>query len=203
MRACINLCTSQGEPREANNGYLCSGCYSDLRKALQDLPAALEHLREVYVLRRPIELDATKPQKKDPPAPFNLDAFQLAEDLWIALTGGYIPTTWNHLKVYAEAQDRCQDIHQHLDAVVNEKSVVYLLPVIKLLRTALYRYPLEEKSRATLLPCPNCNQKTVYSPPGHYGADLEIKCHVCEFKIPPEKMEFYAHLAERARDANV
>ena len=196
-KACVN---SHRTPVEAHHGFLCDDCLGNLRWALQKAPGALQHLREVYVLRRTGDLeDETRPLKKDPPAPFNLDAFQLAEDMWIAITGHYIPTHWNHAVMYSQAYNACQDIHQDLRAVVNKKEVIYLLPLINLTRLALYRYPLEEKPRATLLPCPECDQKTIYTPPQAFEDDLEVKCHACGFTIPPEKMEFYASLAEQER----
>ena len=196
-RACVN---SHKKPVEANEGYLCYDCLDNLRWSLQKAPEALQHLREVYTLRRTADLeDETRPLKKDPPAPFNLDAFQLAEDIWIALTGDYIPTGTNHRQMYTMAYNKCQDKHAGLQAVVNKKEVIYLLPIIKLTRQALYKYPLEEKARATLLPCPECDQKTIYTPPQAFEDDLEIKCHACGFTIPPEKMEFYASLAEMER----
>lgn len=203
MRACITGCTSQGEPVEANNGYLCDNCFSSLRDALQRAPEALGHLREVYVLRSPVELEGAKPQKKDPPAPFNLDAFQIAEEMWQAITGEYIPTPWNHIQVRTAAFDECQKLHNDIDRVANTKEVAYLMPLVKLTRTALYRYPIEEKPRATLLPCPQCNHRTIYQPPTDYGDTLEVSCQNCGFTIPPEKMEFYANLAERERDASL
>lgn len=196
-RACVN---GHKTPVEANHGYLCDDCLGNLRWSLQKAPGALQHLREVYTLRRTADLeDEARPLKKDPPAPFNLDAFQLAEDMYIALTGSYIPTTMNHVQVYADAYNKCQDIHTDLQAVVNKKEVIYLLPIIKLTRQALYRYPLEEKARATLLPCPQCDLKTIYTPPQAFEDDLQVKCSSCQFVIPPEKMEFYASLAEQVR----
>lgn len=203
MRYCVTGCTVKGGAVEANNGYLCSNCYSNLRTTLQNAPEALQHLREVYVMRPALELNGSKPIKRDPPAPFNLDAWQIAEEMWQALTGKYIPLEWNHLRVYAEAQDLCQHMHQHLDDVVNRKEVIYLMPLVKLTRLANYRYPREEKPRPTLLPCPECNQRTIYQPPTEFGSSLEVKCQACGFAIPPEKMEFYAHLAERERDAHL
>jgi predicted RNA-binding Zn-ribbon protein involved in translation (DUF1610 family) len=202
MKSCVGKC-SKKEPVEANNGFLCSDCYNNLRWALQKAPAALQHLREVYVLRQPMDLETSKPQKKEPPAPFNLDAWQIAEDMWIALTGDYIPVSWNHSMLYGQAFEKCQELHQKLDEVVNRKEVIYLMPLIKLTRTALYRYPLEELPRATLLPCPQCNQRTIYQPPREFGGSLEVSCQNCGFEIPPEKIEFYANLAERERDANL
>lgn len=203
MKPCSTGCTTQGEPVEANHGYLCSNCYTNLREALQKAPEALQHLREVYVLRRPVELDGSKPQKKEPPAPFNLDAWQIAEEMWQALTGEYIPSDWNHRVLYSAALDRCQAIHQKLEEVSNRKEVVYIMPLVKLLRLALYRYPLEEKPRATLLPCPECGQRTIYQPPAEFGDTLEVSCKNCGFSIPPEKMEFYANMAEREISANL
>ena len=203
MRVCSTGCTMQGEPVEASNGFLCANCYSNLRWALQKAPGALQHLREVYVMRSPIEIDGAKPQKKEPPAPFNLDAWQIAEDMWQALTGQYIPVSWNHFVLYGHAFDKCQELHQKLDEIVNRKEVIYLMPLVKLTRLGLYRYPLEELPRATLLPCPQCNQRTIYQPPVHYGDNLEVSCQNCGFTIPPEKIEFYANLAERERDAHL
>lgn len=203
MRFCVSGCLSQGETVEANNGYLCANCYANLRWALDKAPAALGHLREVYVLRSPIQIEGAKPQKKDPPAPFNLDAWQLAESMWMALTDNYIPVSWDHNRALDEAQAKCHELASKLDEVVNDKKVIYLLPLYKLTRTALYRYPIEEKPRATLLPCPECNQRTVYQPPAEFGQELEVSCQNCGFTIPPEKMEFYANLAERERDANL
>lgn len=196
-------CQSQNEPVEASHGYLCANCYEGLRWALSKAPAALEHLREVYVLRAPLDLEGAKPQKKDPPAPFNLDAWQLAEDIWQSLTENYIPIDWDHHRVHQEALDKCQDLGARLDEVSNRKEVIYLMPIIKLTRTALYRYPIEEKARSTLLRCPECNQRTIYQPPVNYGDTLEVSCKNCGFTIPPEKMEFYANLAEREQDANL
>lgn len=203
MRPCSTGCTIQGEPVEANHGFLCSNCYTNLRKALQTAPEALQHLREVYVLKAPVDMDTAKPQKKEPPAPFNLDAWQIAEEMWQSLTGEYIPCDWNHTTLYAQAFDKCQEIHQKLDDISNRKEVVYMMPLVKHLRTALYRYPLEEKPRATLLPCPECSQRTIYQPPVEFGDTLEVSCHNCGFTIPPEKMEFYANMAERERDAHL
>ena len=203
MRACVIGCTAQGEPVEANNGFLCSNCYNHLRWALQKAPEALQHLREVYVMRSPIEIEGSKPQKKEPPAPFNLDAWQIAEDMWQAITGKYIPVSWNHIVLYGQAFAECQELHQKLDEVVNRKEVIYLMPLVKLTRTALYRYPLEELPRSTLLPCPQCNQRTIYQPPREFGDTLEVSCQNCGFTIPPEKVEFYANLAERERDAHL
>jgi len=196
LRPCISAHKS---PVEANNGYLCAMCYDGLRNALMEAPRALQHLREVYVMRPSVDMDGSKPLKKDPPAPFNLDAFQLAEDMWEALTGTHIPVDWNHLKLYGQAHSVCQDLHQKIDTVANQKEVVYLMPVVSALRQALFRYPLEEKARTTLLPCPSCNYRTIYTPPESFGDELEVKCHNCQFVIPPEKMEFYAHLAEQER----
>lgn len=196
-------CLSDNEPVEANNGYLCANCYGNLRWALDKAPAALSHLREVYVLRSPVELEGSKPQKKEPPAPFNLDAWQLAESMWMSLTDNYIPLEWGHSKVFEEAQALCHDLGAKLDEVANTKKVIYMMPLYKLTRTALYRYPLEEKPRSTLLPCPECNQRTVYQPPAEFGSELEVSCKNCGFTIPPEKMEFYANLAERERDAHL
>lgn len=203
MRFCITGCTVGDEPIEAHQGYLCNVCFGNLRNALSKAPAVLQHLREVYVLRPPVELDGAKPLKKDPPAPFNLDAWQLAEEIWQALADQYIPLDWDHQRVYQEALGKCQQLGAKLDELANRKEIIYMMPVIKLVRTANYRYPLEEKPRSTLLPCPQCNQRTVYQPPVNYGETLEVSCQSCGFSIPPEKMEFYANLAERERDANL
>lgn len=203
MKFCVTGCTIQGQPVEANHGFLCSNCYDNLRWALQKAPAVLGHLREVYVMRSPVELDGAKPQKKEPPAPFNLDAWQIAEDIWQALTDRYIPQGWSSSRVYDEAVSKCNDIHQKIDEVANRKEVIYLMPIVKQTRLGLYRYPMEEKARSTLLPCPECNQRTIYQPPMEFGDNLEVKCQNCGFSIPPEKMEFYANLAERERDAQL
>lgn len=203
MKFCVTGCKIQGQPVEANHGFLCSNCYENLRWALEKAPALLGHLREVYVLRSPLELDGAKPQKKEPPAPFNLDAWQIAEDIWQSLTERYIPLEWTASQVYAEAMDKCGDLNRRIDEVSNRKEVIYLMPIVKHTRLGLYRYPMEEKPRSTLLPCPECNQRTIYQPPMEYGDNLEVKCLNCGFSIPPEKMEFYANLAERERDANL
>lgn len=203
MRVCSTGCTIQGEPVEATHGFVCSNCYENLRWALRVAPEAIQHLREIYVLRSPVDVEGSKPQKKDPPAPFNLDAWQIAEEMWQALTGNYIPADWNHLVLYGHADDKCQELGVDLDKTVNRKEVIYLMPLVKLTRLALYRYPLEEKPRATLLPCPECNQRTVYQPPMEFGDTLEVNCQNCGFTIPPEKMEFYANLAERENNAHL
>lgn len=203
MRFCVSGCTAQGDAVEATHGFLCSNCYDNLRWALQKAPAVLQHLREVYVLRPPLELDGPKPLKRFPPAPFNLDAWQIAEEMWQAITDQYIPLDWNHQVLYGEAWAKCQDLHQKIDVITNKKEIIYLMPLIKLTRLGLYRYPLEEKARSTLLPCPECNQRTIYQPPVEFGDSLEVKCHNCGFEIPPEKMEFYARLAEKINDANL
>ena len=203
MRFCVTGCTIQGEAVEATHGFLCSNCYDNLRWAFQKAPAALQHLREIYVLRPSLELDGSKPIKRDPPAPFNLDAWQIAEEMWQSLTGDYIPLEWNHMVLYGEAWNKCQELHQKIDELANRKEVTYLMPLVKLTRLALYRYPLEEKPRPTLLPCPECNQRTIYQPPSEFGDNLEVSCQNCGFAIPPEKMEFYANLAERERDAHL
>jgi predicted RNA-binding Zn-ribbon protein involved in translation (DUF1610 family) len=66
-----------------------------------------------------------------------------------------------------------------------------------LLKTAKKSFPTREEKRATALPCPVCNKRTIYVPPQFEGDNLEVVCFDCGFKIPPEKMEFYALLAER------
>lgn len=196
-KACVN---GHKTPVEANHGYLCNSCMDDLRWSLQKAPRALEHLREVYTLRGAPNLeDETRPLKKDPPAPFNLDAFQLAEDIYIALTGSYITTANTPTEVYTEATEKCRAIHADIEAAVNKKEIIYLLPIIKLTREALYKYPLEEKPRTTLLPCPECDLKTVYIPPRAFEDDLQVKCASCTFTIPPDKLHFYAALAEMER----
>lgn len=203
MRPCITGCTIQGDPVEANHGYLCSNCYDNLRWALMRAPEAIQHLREIYVLRPSVQDDVAKPIKRDPPAPFRMDPFQIAEEMWQAITGDYIPVDWNHLVLYGQAHDKCQALVVDLEKTANQKEVAYLMPLVKLTRLALYRYPLEEKARATLLPCPECNQRTIYQPPMEFGDSLEVSCQNCGFTIPPEKMEFYARLAEKVNDANL
>lgn len=196
-------CKLHGETLEANNGFLCNNCFSNLRWALQKAPEALQHLREVYVMRPAIQNDGSKPIKRDPPAPFNLDAWQIAEEMFEAIDDRYIPLDWTPLQVYGYAEEKCQYIHQHMERLVNTKEVIFVMPLIKLTRLALHRYPLEEKPRMTLLRCPECSQRTIYQPPAEYGDPLEVKCHNCGFTIPPEKMEFYANMAERENSANL
>jgi hypothetical protein len=197
VRACIKGCENSDGPIEATRGVICESCYAGIEKALPKVGEVLFHLREVYAMQSKNDTDGSQRVRKDPPAPLNLHALDLTQQIFWALfeTQPKIDwEPWDYLEIASEEADR---LLRHLPELANQRRIVTLLPLGKLVQHTLRAFPMQEESRKTALPCPQCNKRTIYQPPQHFGGNLEVVCFDCGFRIPPEKMEFYANLAER------
>lgn len=201
MRACLNQCQNPEGFAPATHGFVCQRCYEGIETALPKVPAMLMHLREIYTMHTR-NLDGAQRIKKDPPAPFNLHAWDFAEQLFYALTENTMRSSYTVTEVLEIAQGETNRLLRNLPTIANTRHVQSLLKLPKLTRQIEMTFPMREARRATALPCPQCNKRTIYTPPQHYGDNLEVVCFDCGFRIPPEKIEFYARLAEKetARD---
>ena len=141
--------------------------------------------------------DGSQRVRKEPPAPLNIHALDLTLQIFWALFEAQPQSNWEPWEYLDIAQDEALRIQKHLPEIANTRRIVSLLPLAKLVKHALQAYPMEESRRVTALPCPQCNKRTIYTPPQFEGDNLEVVCFDCGFRIPPEKMEFYANLAER------
>jgi predicted RNA-binding Zn-ribbon protein involved in translation (DUF1610 family) len=196
-RVCYAGCENKDGAIEATRGVLCEKCYEGIRESLPEVPAILYHLRQVYAMQSKNELEGLRKSKKAAPAPLNLHALDLTLQIFWALFEHQPSSKWQPWEYLDIARAETWRLQQNLDLVVNSRRVASLLPLPKLLKTAKKSFPTREEKRATALPCPVCNKRTIYVPPQYEGDNLEVVCFDCGFKIPPEKMEFYALLAER------
>lgn len=197
MRACIAGCENSEGPIEATRGAICERCYEELEKALPKVGAVLFHLREVYVMHNRPDSDGAQRVRRDPPAPLNLHALDLTHQIFWGLFEAQPSINWEPWDYLEIADAEANRILHHLPSLANTRRILSLLPLAKLLKHTLAAYPMQESSRVTALPCPQCNKRTIYQPPRKLGDNLEVVCFDCGFRIPPEKAEFYANLAER------
>lgn len=197
MRACISGCENPEGPIEATRGVICEACYSKLDLALPKVGPVLFHLREVYSMQSRSDADGSQRVRKDPPAPLNLHALDMTLQIFWALFEAQPQSNWEPWEYLEIAEAESHRIQKHLPELANTRRIVSLLPLPKLIKHTLQAFPMEETKRVTALPCPQCNKRTIYTPPQYEGDNLEVVCFDCGFRIPPEKMEFYANLAER------
>ena len=197
MRACIKGCENPEGPIEATRGVICENCYTSLEKALNEVGPIIFHLREVYSMQSRGDQDGSQKVRRNPPAPLNLHALDLTLQIFWALFEAQPTNEWEPWDYLEIAEEEANRIQKHLPELSNTRRIVSLLPLAKLLKHSLQAFPMEESTRVTALPCPQCNKRTIYTPPQAQGDNLEVVCFDCGFRIPPEKMEFYANLAER------
>jgi predicted RNA-binding Zn-ribbon protein involved in translation (DUF1610 family) len=190
-------CEDSEGPIEATRGLVCERCYEGIQKALPQVGDVLFHLREVYSMSNKGEQDGSQRVKKDPPAPLNLHALDLTHNIFWSLFESQPRGDWSPWEFLDIADAEAKKIQAHLPGIANSRRIQSLLELSRLLRHATTSFPMEEKKRVTALPCPNCNKRTIYQPPQVQGDNIEVVCFDCGFRIPPEKMEFYANLAEK------
>jgi predicted RNA-binding Zn-ribbon protein involved in translation (DUF1610 family) len=196
MRACISQCKDAEGYVRADRGFVCQSCYESVQNALPKVPALLMHLREVYTMQSKPD-EGIRRTKKDPPAPFNIFAWDLSEQMFYALTESQIRVGYDADQLREIVHSEVTRIMRHLPAVANSRHIQSLLALPRLTKQAEKAFPMQEQRRTTALPCPNCNKRTIYTPPQAQGDNLEVVCFDCGFRIPPEKVEFYARLAEK------
>lgn len=201
MRACFAGCETKEGPVEATRGVLCERCYENIDKALPEVGAVLYHLREVMVMQSKGQNDGSQRTMKDPPAPLNLHALDLALQIFWSLFEYQPKVGWEPWEYLELAEAEAIIIQRNLPSMSNQRRIVSLIPLPRLIRHAKQQFPMQEQTRKTALPCPQCNKRTIYMPPQAVGDNLEVVCFDCGFRIPPEKMEFYANLAEREATA--
>lgn len=212
MRNCINECKAGHKPdcnetethracqlAEATRGMVCEKCYTQLRDALMDSPDQIFYLRSIYGILRSHSTDGSQKIKKEPPAPFNLSAYELSEDIYKVIVGRPILVHLTPTAVAAQVHNAVDRMLSVYDTVTNQAEVKELSKLIKLIRTARKIYPTEDPIRTTAMPCPECDLKTIYTPPQHLGDVIRVSCTACGFEVPPDKVAFYAHLAEKNR----
>lgn len=197
MRACLRGCENAEGAIEATRGVLCESCYESIDKALPQVGPVLFHLREIYSMQSRSDTDGSQKVRRDPPAPLNIHALDLTLQIFWALFEAQPNSNWEPWEYLEIAQAESLRIQRHLPHIANTRQIMSLMPLPKLLKHTLQAFPMQERSRVTALPCPQCNKRTIYTPPQHEGDNLEVVCFDCGFRIPPEKMEFYANLAER------
>ena len=197
MRACIKGCEAQDGPIEATRGLVCERCYEGVENSLPRVGDVLFHLREVYSMTSRGEADGSQRVKRDPPAPLNVHALDLTHSIFWALFESQPRSDWQPWEFLDIADAEAKKIQAHLPGIANSRRIQSLLELNRLLFQATKAFPMEERTRRTALPCPNCNKRTIYQPPQAQGDNIEVVCFDCGFRIPPEKMEFYANLAER------
>jgi predicted RNA-binding Zn-ribbon protein involved in translation (DUF1610 family) len=196
MRACLNQCRTGEGWADANRGFICEKCYDRIAEALPKAPRLIVHLREIFTMQSRNE-DGAQRIKKDPPAPFNLYAWDLAEQMFYALTENQMRVNWDIEQLGDVVQTEANRILTNLPTLANTRHIQSLLALPKLTLKAEIAFPMKVAARKTALPCPNCNKRTIYQPPQHYLDNIEVVCFDCGFRIPPEKVEFYARLAEK------
>lgn len=197
MRSCLKGCKNDEGPIEATRGLICEKCYEGIERSLPEVASVISYLREIYAMPPKGEADGTQRLRKDPPAPLNLHALDLTHQIFWALfeampRADFEP--WDYLEIAGAEADR---LLKHLPTVANSTKIHSLLQLERLVRHAEASFPRSEKRRVTALPCPQCNKRTIYTPPQAHMDNLEVVCFDCGFRIPPEKMEFYANLAEK------
>jgi len=197
QRACYAGCETNKGPVEATRGVLCEKCYEGIDKALPEVANVLYHLREVYAMQSRSELEGLRQTKKEPPAPLNLYALDLTLQIFWALFEHQPRSTWSPWQYLDIAKAEAWRVQRSLSDLANTRRIASLIPLPRLIKNAKTAFPMAEQKRVTALPCPQCNKRTIYVPPQFEGDNLEVVCFDCGFKIPPEKMEFYALLAER------
>jgi len=197
MRVCIKGCQSSEGPIEATRGLVCERCYESIDKSLPSVGAVLYHLREVFSMASKGEQDGSQRIRKDPPAPLNVHALDLTQSIFWALFEAQPRADWEPWDYLDIADAEAKRIQAHLPGIANTNKVRSLLNLSKLIRHSIAAFPMEERRRVTALPCPSCNKRTIYTPPQIQGDNIEVVCFDCGFRIPPEKMEFYANLAEK------
>lgn len=212
MRNCINECKSGHLPdcqetethracayAQATNGLLCERCYSQLRDALMESPDQVFYLRSLFGILRSRSADGSQKIKKEPPAPLNLSAYELSEDIFKLIVGYPVPVAMTASATAAKVHENVDRLLTNFHVITNRQDVKLLSKLIKLIRTAKKIYPTEDPIRTTAMPCPQCDLKTIYTPPQHLGDVIRVSCTACGFEVPPDKVAFYAHLAEKGK----
>lgn len=212
MRTCINECKAghledcqETETHracayaEATKGMVCEKCYNHLKNALLEAPDQVYYLRQIFGILRSHSTDGSQKIKKEPPAPMNLSAYELAEDIYKLIVGRPILVELTPAGIAAQVHNAVDRLIGTYDVVTNLAEVKELSKLIKLIRTARKIYPTEDPIRTTAMPCPQCDLKTIYTPPQHLGDVIRVSCTACGFEVPPDKVAFYAHLAEKNR----
>lgn len=211
-RVCINECMKghraeceetethkSCQPAEATRGLLCEKCFESLQSALTDAPEIVHHLRNIFGILSSRAKDGSKRTRREPPAPINLSAFELSENIFETIVGIKIKSKDSASHVVSELSKSVDEKLQSFESFVNDAEVKHVLPVIKIVRAAKKLFPMSEVEQKTAMPCPECDLLTIYTPPQSFGDTMKVSCQSCGFEVPPDKIAFYAHLAEKGK----
>lgn len=211
-RVCINDCMAGHRPeceetethrsclpREATRGLLCEKCFDSLREALLDAPDIIFHLRNIFGSLSSPSNDGSQKVRREPPAPINLSAFELSESIFELIVGSKIRIQDRPTKVSAKVALAADEKLTMFEIFVNQTDVKQIMPLVKMVKAAKRIFPTEEKEQMTAMPCPECDLRTIYSPPKNFGDSMRVSCSSCGFEVPPDKIAFYAHLAEKEK----
>lgn len=209
-RVCINKCMRGHKPDcaetethrscnpvEATRGLLCERCFEQLRNALNDAPAVILHLRSIYGSLSAPSSDGSQKTRREPPVPINLSAFEMSEKVYELIVGERIRLQDSPARIVSKMSQVIDTILQTFDDFVNRNSVEHVFGIVRIVRAAKSLFPIEEKIQKTAMPCPECDLRTIYTPPQAFGDSMRVSCEACGFEVPPDKIAFYAHLAEK------
>lgn len=196
-------------PVAARDGALiCERCYRRLRRHLEDAADLVGHLRSMAdpmkaAVYDKVMVSASKPEA---PAPVAADLVDAADHivrtlrawaLFVQFGEGH-PWRAQGLEAGIDAESAFEDangcaevILEELDRLANDSHQIPALcegvldmhgrePAYWTIADALARYPLNDRPRWAMAPCPSCDLKTVrVIPPRRRGQSFRYLCREC------------------------
>lgn len=184
------------KPAIAEEGLLCERCAQRLTSALTNAEAVVFHLRTVYAMPFAKLSDGSQKNPAGPREPLNLTAWELADNIHQAITNYRIPVGEPAIKTAA----RIRHIVRAVKEITFANDLEFVERTDKLaswVNGALNLFPIEPAPMPTILPCPECNHRTMLVPPTHPGDEATLKCTKCTFIVPDDKIGFYVAVAKR------
>lgn len=210
MRVCERGCMGpDGEPREADHGYLCERCMNRLRAAIADAPDLAAHIRASMVPMPSQVYDreiVTGGGSSFGQPPMNVDAVDAVDSVlqvlrwWASYFGDEFPyntmlpnvpsgaspgavallVQWPAGYLVANIGDVCNDIRvKALAHMVLDWPEEFGEWTLK---KAASRWPRERKGFYSSEPCPECDLRGVWvSPPPYHGGEFRIACKGCHW----------------------
>lgn len=186
-------------PAPAEHGYLCERCFVRLNAALGNAEGIIYHLRTIYNMPFVKLSDGSQKNPAGPREPLNLTAWELADNIHQAITGHKIPVGEPAVKTAA----RTRHIVNAVKEINYENDQEFVERTFKLaswVNGALNLFPIDPAPMPTVLPCPECNHRTMLIPPNHPGDEATLKCTKCAFIVPDDKIGFYLAVAKRKEE---
>lgn len=191
QRPCIK---HQRQP--ATRGFVCDRCFDEIKWALDRTPIVLAHLRERLTTILAHEDDGSQHFASGSAAPMDLNAWQLAEDIYEAIALRKIPVGASEETVYGESFYLTESLMMNLHHLVNTRRAHDMIHLVADVKTASREYPIEEAPRQTVHRCPHCQQRCLYVPAVEYLEDQKVACKTCDYQVTPEEALYLIRVAK-------